>query len=37
MKPFDLDYDPELFTSIVQSQMTKQDIIAFGYRKKQLE
>lgn len=29
--------NPELFTSIVQSQMTKQDIIAFGYRKKQLE
>lgn len=29
--------NPELFTSIVQSQVTKQDIIAFGYRKKQLE
>lgn len=29
--------NPELFTSIVQSQVTKQDIIAFVYRKKQLE
>lgn len=28
---------PELFTSIIQSQMTTQDVIAFGYRKKQLE
>lgn len=29
--------NPELFTSIIQSQITTQDIIAFGYRKKQLE
>ena len=29
--------NPELFTSIIQSKMTTQDVVAFGYRKKQLE
>lgn len=29
--------NPELFTSIIQAKMTTQDVIAFGYRKKQLE
>lgn len=29
--------NPALFTSIVQSQITTQDIVAFGYRKSQLE
>lgn len=29
--------NPELFTSIMQSQMTEKDIVAFAYRKKQLE
>ena len=29
--------NPELFSSIIQSQMTTKDIVAYGYRKKQLE
>lgn len=29
--------NPELFTSIIQSQMTTKDVVAFGYRKKQLD
>lgn len=32
-----LQKNPELFTSIIQSKMTTQDVIAFGYRKKQLD
>lgn len=29
--------NPELFASIIQSQITTRDVIAFGYRKRQLE
>ena len=29
--------NPELFTSIIQSQLTTKDVVAFGYRKKQLD
>ncbi len=29
--------NPDLFTNIIQYQMTTQDVIAFGYRKKQLD
>lgn len=32
-----LQKNPELFSSIIQSQVTTKDIISFGYRKKQLE
>ena len=29
--------NPDLFSSIIESQMTTKDIVSFGYRKKQLE
>ena len=32
-----LQKNPDLFSSIIQSQVTTKDIISFGYRKKQLE